>query len=210
MVIVGGLLIVALVLGVILINSIGTDKSKANEPTASLSLPSTAPVAPPTTDDGIPARLNASAASSFDPKGDPPNEEFNDLIPLMFDGSESTAWHTSCYDNQYTGSKKGTGVIVPLSEPGTGTLTVTFATKPWSARVFFADVIPTSIEGWGPSMARAFSSEELTGVFLLGAATHSYVLVWLEELAPNSDPCSNKRPWRGEIAEIAFEPGPGV
>jgi eukaryotic-like serine/threonine-protein kinase len=210
MVIVGGLLIVALVLGVILLNSIGTDNSNANEATSTLSLSSTAPTTPPTTDDGIPAAMNDSAAQSFDPKGDPPNEEFNDLIPLMFDGSESTAWHTSCYDNQYTGSKKGTGVVVPLTEPGTGTLTVIFAAKPWSARVFFSDAIPTSIEGWGPSMSRAFSSEEFTGIFLLGAAPHTYALVWLEELAPNSDPCSNKRPWRGEIAEIVFTPGPGV
>ena len=210
MVIVGGLLIVALVLGVILINGIGTRNSKANEPTATLSLPPSAPTTVPTTDDGIPAAIQGSAATSFDPKGDPPNEEFIDLIPLMFDGSESTAWHTSCYDDQYTGSKRGTGVIVPLTEPGSGALTVTFAAKPWSARVFFADAIPPSIEGWGPSTSRAFSSEEFTGVFPLGAVPHTYALVWLEELAPNRDPCSNKRPWRGEIAEIAFTPGPGV
>ncbi len=208
MVIVGGLLVVALVLGVILLNSIGSDPNPPADATATTAPPSTTAAAASTVNDGIPATINADAVTSFDPKGDPP-DEFNELLPVLFDGSESTTWHTECYLDQYMGVKGGVGIVLPLSKPGTGSLTVTFAAKPWSAKVYFSDAIPASIDGWGSPVDQAYSKTELTGVFRLGAAEHSYALLWLGTLSRDNG-CSPDHPWQGAIAEIAFAPGPGV
>lgn len=207
MVIVGGLLIVALVLGVILLNSIGTNKSNANQPTSTLSLSSTTPTTPPTTDDGIPAAILAQQAYSFDPNGS--GDEFDELLPNLFDQVEGSTWHTSCYLDRYLGNTKGVGIVLPLSEAGTGTLTVTFASKPWSVKIYTSDAKPTTLDGWGAPVSEGHSDDQTTGTFLLGPQNRSYVLVWLWELSESDNPCEDN-PWQGEIAEISFTSGPGV
>ncbi len=207
MVIVGGLLIVALVLGVILINSIGTDKTNANQPTATLPVASTAPTSPSTTDDGILASILTQNVASFDPNGS--GDEFDELLPQLFDQSEASTWNTSCYLDQYLGTTKGVGVVLPLSEPGTGKLDITFAAKPWSVKIYTSDAIPTTLDGWGSPVSESHSENESIGTFQLGPQNRSYILVWLWELSKTNNPCEDN-PWRGEIAEIAFTPGPGI
>jgi hypothetical protein len=207
-VIVGGLLIVALVLGVILLSSLGSGTSKATDSTGTVAgAPTTAAVST-TVDDGIPATINTDGVIAFDPKGD--QEEFNELLLNLFDGYETTTWHTECYDNQYTGAKNGVGIVLPMTKATTGALTVTYAAKPWSAELFVSDAIPSTLDGWGDPVDKVFSTTEVTGVYQLGSQPHTYVLLWLEELAPNRDSCSDKRPWQGQISEIAFTPGSGV
>jgi eukaryotic-like serine/threonine-protein kinase len=207
MVVVGGLLVVALVVAMILVNALGTDDPAPASPTATLVIPPTTVVAT-TVDDGIPAAIDTAGVIAFDPKGDDKLEN-DEQLPNLFDQVEGTTWATECYLDRWMGGKQGVGIVLPLTEAGTGTLDVTFAVKPWSAKVFMSDSRPATIEEWGAPVAKAASTTDLNGEFLLGPQPHSFVLLWLEELSKADNPCE-ANPWRGEIAEISFTPGSGA
>ncbi len=209
MVIVGGLLVIAGVLAVILLSTIGSDDPNPSGTATPFETGPTVVTAATTVDDGIPPAINVAGVISFDPKGDPPDEN-DEQLPNVFDQAEGTAWYTTCYLDRFLGAKGGVGVVIPLTEPATGSLQVTFASKPWHAEIYTSDALPSDLAGWGGVVDRHASSEDVGAVFQLGPQPHSYVLIWLRELAEERPPCSGNNPYRGGIAEVSFTPGPGV
>lgn len=205
MVLVGGLLVVALIIALILAAADGGENQSKAPATVP---PPTGAVATvvTTVDDGVPAALDGGQAKVFDPSNDGEND--TDL-PNIFDGSESTVWNTACYQNEFMGAQGGIGVMVPLTKPGTGSLTVTFPAPGWQAAVYASNSLPTDLVGWGSPLDNAFSTEEVTHTFSLRAEPHSFVMVWLKQLPRDRSVCSSRNPYRGGIAEMTFTPGAG-
>ncbi|MFT4165506.1 MAG: murein biosynthesis integral membrane protein MurJ [Microlunatus sp.] len=63
--------------------------------------------------------LKLVGASTFDPQGDPPNDENNGKVELAIDGDPKTRWTTVRYlgNPKLGGLKRGVGVIVDLGKP---------------------------------------------------------------------------------------------
>ena len=78
-----------------------------------------------------------ASLTSFDPLGD--GTENEGRVRYAKDGSTKTAWLTNCYQNQYFGAKQGVGVVVKLSGPARGELTINFVSAPWNLDVYVAD-----------------------------------------------------------------------
>ncbi|HEY5979068.1 MAG TPA: murein biosynthesis integral membrane protein MurJ [Microlunatus sp.] len=72
--------------------------------------PSSGPVAGP---------LQIAGVRTFDPQGDPPNDENNGEAKLAIDGNPETRWRTVKYlgNPKLGGLKRGVGLIVDLGEP---------------------------------------------------------------------------------------------
>ena len=206
LVIVGGLLVLALVIGGILWSTVGSDDP---QPTAAVStiaigdIPTVAPTVP-VPDDGIPAHIDAGAVTVLDPKGDP--GENDEALPKVFDGSDGEAWYTTCYDDQYRGALEGLGLVLPLSKPATGSLAITFPSKNWAVTIYAADTAATDLAGWGTKVGASYSDgKEASHDFTL-SAPHKYVLVWMTQLARDGSGCTGAHPYRGGISEIVFTP----
>jgi putative peptidoglycan lipid II flippase len=63
--------------------------------------------------------LQISGVRTFDPQGDPPNDENNDEAKLAVDGNPETRWRTVKYlgNPKLGGLKRGVGLIVDLGKP---------------------------------------------------------------------------------------------
>ncbi|MFM8388491.1 MAG: protein kinase domain-containing protein [Actinomycetota bacterium] len=111
-------------------------------------------------------------ALSFDPNGDD-GVENDDLLPFLLDGVPRTQWRTVCYGDKFFGSKGGVGVVLELSAPAAGTLMLNPQTKPWGIELYAAtDVVPATLEQWGPRVAKNYGTE-------VGATTFVVTAFWL-------------------------------
>ncbi|MDO8391409.1 MAG: protein kinase [Actinomycetota bacterium] len=206
MVIVGGLLLIAFVVGLVLWVTMGNDSSSGLD----ASVVTEAPVAtgdglvteqlpqPSTTTQPAPA---TTVVRTFDPEGD--GEERDDLVASATDGNIETAWMTVCYDSQYLNGKKGVGLVMDLGSARTGTLTVALGSGPYQVQFFGTGegAQPTSFSAWGAA-ADKFSGQEATTLSHTFTTPVRYVLASFQEIAPDSG-CSNN-PYRGTIKEMGF------
>ena len=198
--VVGGLVLAAFIVVGALFAALGNDDDDGTAPENSTPVVATAAA---TTLAGGP--VSVQRVFSYDPNGDDQVENEEEISNLI-DGAGSTSWSTSCYSNQYMGGKVGVGVVLELSAATTGSLDVTFGSRPWTVEVFGADEVPAGLNGWGGAVDKKYSTEELSATFTLGPTPHKYVLVLLRELG--TDPgCSNDNPFRGRISELSFSPG---
>jgi hypothetical protein len=104
------------------------------------------------------------------------------------------------------GGKRGVGLIVDLSGPSTGTLTLDTLNAPYQIDVYAATTtgVPARLEDWaeqGPTQHAEQPGHLSVEVGV--AATH--LLVWLKELGPD-EACSETNPYRGRLGEISFAP----
>ncbi|MGD9701514.1 MAG: serine/threonine-protein kinase [Acidimicrobiia bacterium] len=197
--VVGVIIAAALLISVVLISSLGepSDPTTPSDTDAATTIVETTLAGPAVPVDG--------GWSSSDPDGDD-RVENEESVALAHDGSGSTSWSTVCYANQYLGGKRGVGIVMTLSKPATGQLSVTFGASPWSAAVHVADELPASFEGWGAAIDSSYSLDAQTATFDIGTAA-TYVLISLQQLA--EDPgCTASNPFRGRISEITFQPAP--
>jgi len=205
MVVVGGLLLVAFIVGLVLWVTMSNDNSSG------LNSPATTE-APVATDQGLVASGLPEQSSTiappvapvvrtFDPDGDA--EERDDLIALATDGDLTTAWMTVCYDSQYLNGKKGVGLVMDLGSARTGTFTVALGSAPYQMQFFGAPdgAQPTSFSAWGAAASK-FSGHDATTLSYTFATPVRYVLASFQEIAPD-DGCS-KNPYRGTIQEMGF------
>jgi eukaryotic-like serine/threonine-protein kinase len=202
LVVVGGLLIAALLIGAIIWQNATADNAGPASPDVTAAVPtaeSTPTTSPAPTG---PATLNASAITSYDPGSRDDPTENDDQLSNIVDESTGTEWRTVCYQDEWMGEKGGVGVVFPLTGPDTGQLDVTFGAAPWAAQIYVADGIPADLSGW-TQVDKAASPQELQETFELGAQPHTHILVWFKQLT-KGDPCSNKFPWRGSIAEVSY------
>jgi len=198
------LLLLAVIVGAVLLSE--GDDSKGGSPTSTpitvaiTDAPAAAVVAP--TPQGPVA---ITAVHSFDP-GDPDGGlENDDSAALVLDGDNSTAWRTSCYNNRYFNGKPGVGLVVSLSQPATGTLSVVIDSAPYQMRVFAsdADAAPTDMSGWGSAVQNKSAGQTAATITAPIATPARYLLVLFLE-AGSDAACSKDFPYRGEIGEIAF------
>lgn len=140
---------------------------------------------------------------SYDPSGDD-GEENEALVPLLLDSNPQTNWTTTCYANQYFGSKEFVGLIVQFSAPTTGTLNVYMGNAPWKIDVYTAlDTAPPQLAGWGQRIATGNNAKRRGANFII-AQPAQYVLVALREIG-KSGMCSGSNPYQGLLSGVTFQ-----
>jgi len=140
---------------------------------------------------------------SYDPSGDD-GEENEGLVPLLLDSNPKTNWTTTCYANQYFGSKEFVGLIVQFSAPTTGTLNVYMGNAPWKIDVYTAlDTAPPQLAGWGQRIATGNNTKRRGANFII-AQPAQYVLVALREIG-KSGMCSGSNPYQGLLSGVTFQ-----
>jgi serine/threonine-protein kinase len=209
-VVVGGLLVVASVVGAILWIVLGTGGDDTGAPQTTV-LPGDTSGAVIAGSAGTAASIAAPAAIeidrivAWDPDGTNGSENDAQAPLALADGSGATSWSTECYSSQYMGGKSGVGLIVTLSAPSAGRLSVESVNAPYALQVFASTdaTPPASLAGWGePVAAKAFAGiPEVVETSVPTPASH--LLVWLTELG-RDDGCSTANPYRGRLAEITF------
>ena len=113
MFVMGGLVLIALVVGLGLWMNMTADSTPTVAPTTTLTTATTL-VAPSTTAlPGAGTVVPIAAITSFDPDGTD-KEEHPEQVQLAVDGDPSTGWTTVCYKDRYVGGKRGVGLVVDL------------------------------------------------------------------------------------------------
>ncbi|HSB87148.1 MAG TPA: hypothetical protein VLD86_12595, partial [Ilumatobacteraceae bacterium] len=195
LILVGGLLVAALILGGLLWTTLGDDPSGAG-----FAAPTTLVVTPTT------AAPNPSPkivhVSTYDPEGDD-GQENDDLVSRAIDGNPTTIWSTLCYGSKSLGGKSGVGVVADLGTAQIGTFTVSIASAPYQIQILTAPAggIPAAIADWGAPLKRATGADPESVTVSINQPTR-YVLVLFKQLARTAE-CT-KNPYRGDIAEMTF------
>jgi len=167
---------------------------------------STTPNVAPVEDIVAPAVIEPASIvsiTSYDPSGDD-GEENEGLIPLLLDSNPKTNWTTTCYSNQYFGSKEFVGLIVQFSTPTTGTLNVYMGNAPWKIDVYTAtDTAPPQLAGWGQRITTGSNTKRRVANFIIAQPTQ-YVLLALREIG-KSEICSGSNPYQGLLSGVTFQ-----
>jgi hypothetical protein len=146
-----------------------------------------------------------SAITSYDPNGDD-GAENEALTPLLLDGNPETMWMSTCYANQYFGSKEYVGLLVQLSQPATGTLQLAMANAPWTIEVYQAlDNAPFLLSEWGERTERKFNTKRRGSTFDI-VTPAQYLLVVFRE-AGRGPSCSNANPYQTIVSGVSFRQG---
>ncbi len=131
LILVGGLLAAALVLGGLLWATL-----QDNTPSSGLVPPSTviptSSIAPP-----VVAPTTIQNVTTYDPEGDD-GQENDDLVSLSVDGNPATFWSTLCYGSRTLGGKGGVGIVADLGTAAIGTFTVSIASAPYQIQIITA------------------------------------------------------------------------
>jgi serine/threonine protein kinase len=171
--------------------------SDNNTTTLSAEIESPAPV------EAVP--LSVVSLTSYDPNGDD-GEENEALIPNLLDGNPETTWSTTCYANQFFGSKEYVGLLLQLSRPATGTLRVGMKNAPWAIDIFGAnEAPPASFTAWGQKMVGGYNTVRKGSSFLITEPTQ-FILIALREVGP-SPLCSASNQYQGVLAGVTFIEG---
>ncbi|CAB4362791.1 MAG: protein kinase [Actinobacteria bacterium] len=197
MVVIGGLLLVAFVVGLVLWVTMSNDNSDGLQPIITASPIADALPQPAST---LPA-VAATIVHTFDPDGN--KEENDDRVGLATDQDLATAWTTLCYDSQYLNGKRGVGLVMDLGAARTGTFTAAIGSAPYQVQIFGAPdgSQPSTFSQWG-SVAKKFSGQDAATLSYTFSTPVRYVLVSFQEIA--RDAGCTKNPYRGSIQEISF------
>ena len=191
LIVVGGLLLMAFVVGGVLWATMGRDAGGA-------SLASTTSAQVSTSDTVAPAAAIASV-TAYDPRGDA--MERDELLQSAIDGDASTAWVTECYTDLYLGAKHEVGLVVDLGSAVTGMINISVGSEPFQLRVYGAgESVPADFDDWGAPLDTANGQEARTVAVMLTTPAR-FVLVSFAKLGPD-DGCSADHPYRGAISDI--------
>ena len=198
MLVIGGLVVAAAIVGLVLWVTMGTDGGSGGTGTTVVSGDTTATASSvaPVAGDGI------LSVRSFDPDGDD-GVENDDQAAFAIDGNTETAWQTVCYSDKYLGGKGGVGLVADLGADRTGTLQVVLGSAPYQVRIYAVGdgQNPTTFAAWGAPL-QSFDGTATDTLSLTLAQPARYVLVSFIQLGENND-CSNN-PYRGSIRELTF------
>jgi hypothetical protein len=196
LILVGGLLTAALVLGGLLWATLHDNTSSSGLVPPSTVIP-TSSTAPP-----IVAPTTIQNVTTFDPEGDD-GQENDDLVSRSIDGNPATFWSTLCYGSRTLGGKGGVGIVADLGTAAIGTFTVSMASAPYQIQILTAGdgAIPAQIADWGSPLKRAVGADPEDVTVSINKPTR-YVLVMFKQLAKT--PECTRNPYRGDIAEMNF------
>ena len=225
--VVGGLIVVATVIGLILWWTLATGDDAST--TSATALPSdtvaaalpvepdVAALEPTPVDEAPPSAQNDTAepgleggtaqivsVAAFDPEGD--FEENDSLAPgALADGDASTTWRTSCYSNQFMGAKRGVGLIVSFDRPLDKRLAFDVGNGPYQVQFYEwdGDTAPTTVDDWGEPFDRSFGPEAAVVTTDPSGFAARHVLILLNEIGAD-DGCSTDNPYRGTIDELTL------
>ncbi len=196
MILVGGLLAAALVLGGLLWATLHD-----NTTTSGFSPPSTV-IPTSSTAAAVVAPTTIQAVTTYDPDGDD-GQENDQLVSQAIDGNPATFWSTLCYGSRTLGGKGGVGIVADLGTAAIGTFTASIASAPYQVQILTAGdgAIPAKIADWGSPLKRAVGADPEDVTVSINKPTR-YVLVLFKQLAKTPD-CT-RNPYRGDIAEMNF------
>ena len=196
LILVGGLLAAALVLGGLLWATLHD-----NTPSDGLSPPSTV-IPTSSTAAAIVAPATIQNVTTYDPEGDD-GQENDALTTFAVDGNPATVWSTLCYGSRTLGGKGGVGLVADLGTAAIGTFTVSIASAPYQIQILTAGdgAIPAQIADWGSPLKRAVGADPEAVTVSISKPTR-YVLVLFKQLAKTPD-CT-RNPYRGDISEMNF------
>ncbi len=160
---------------------------------------------------GLPADEPAVAAGiasigAYDPDGDDGEENDDEAILALADGNTSTYWRTSCYDGEYMGGKFGVGLVVSFDAPTQRAVKVNAISAPYIIEFYTStnENVPGSFDGWDRQLgAREAATTPATVTSAVPDAPVRHVLVLVRQLGED-DNCSDARPFRGRLGEIAL------
>ena len=199
------LLLLAVIVGAVLLSEGGDSKGGAPPSSTPDSVAVTEAQTAAIVDGAAQGPVAITDVHSFDP-GDPDGGvENDDSAPLAVDSDDSTAWQTSCYNNRYFNGKPGVGLVVSMSQPATGTLTVAVNSAPYQLRIFTsdADSAPTDMSGWGSPVQNKSAGQAAATITAPITTPARHLLVLLLE-AGTDDGCKKEYPYRGKLGEITF------
>jgi serine/threonine protein kinase len=199
LVVVSGLLLIALIVGLILWATSGTGSRVATSTTAG------AGVGAGTGSSGgtgvVAAPVGITKLSLYDPDGDGTEQDTN--VTLADDGNPATAWTTVCYADRFLGGKSGLGLVADLGAVHSGTITAQIASAPYQVRILSAPdgEIPPTVAGW---TAVDKKTANATGTVTVSVTNARYVAVLFNEIGQDRS-CTRNR-FRGRISEMSFQP----
>ncbi|HEY0520382.1 MAG TPA: hypothetical protein VGC84_12885, partial [Ilumatobacteraceae bacterium] len=196
LVLVGGLLVAALVLGVALWATLKDDTPSGSFDAPPTVVPASTTLAPPV------AAATIKKVTTYDPDGTD-GEENDALVARSIDGNPATVWSTLCYGSRTLGGKGGVGLVADLGTPAIGTFTVDIASAPYQIQILTAGdgAIPAKIADWGSPLKRAVGADPEAVTVSINKPTR-FVLVMFKQLART--PECTKNPYRGDISEMTF------
>ncbi len=196
LILVGGLLLAALIVVLVLWATIGpSDDGQGAPPT----IPGTSEPAAA----GAPAPLVIAGITAYDPGGD--GEENDDLVgAALADDDPATNWRTLCYSDRFMG-KEGVGLAVSLSRRGTGTLSFDVGNAPYTVDVFAtaARNLPATIADWGDQISERAFSQQPGRVQVATPEAARHLLILFREIGQDGG-CSAANPYRGTLGNIRF------
>jgi serine/threonine protein kinase len=212
LIVLGALLAVASVLALLLFIVLNRGDEATDLPTSTVvpaptdtAVADPASVVPPLAESAAPTGpVTLTGARAFDPFGNNGSENDEQALNALADGIESTVWSTECYQNQWMGGKEGVGLIVDVSTPSPGKLSVNVLSAPYQVAIYATTAAdaPADLASWTAVGETQFADAAGTvNVPVDIAATH--LLVWFKELGPDAG-CSSTNPYRGRLGEISF------
>ncbi|MVA74569.1 murein biosynthesis integral membrane protein MurJ [Auraticoccus sp. F435] len=157
--------------------------------------------------DTAPQPVEVADVLVFDPQGDVPNDENNDLAPLAVDGDPETAWQTLAYrgNPELGGLKRGVGLVLDLGEATeVSRLDVVLPEDPTAVQVLApadraaAEAPMTSDADW-EVLAEDEEAAGEAGFELTEPVTTRYLLLYLTELPPEGSS------YRGYVYEVEVQ-----
>jgi serine/threonine-protein kinase len=203
MVVVGGLLVAAFVVGLVLWITMGTSTGSTFHP-ATTTAATQATTGASTSPGGKPAPVGPSGIASvrtFDPDGD--GQENDQAAANAIDRNMATAWTTVCYSSRYMGGKRGVGLIADLGSARTGMISIAVGNGPFQLRVYAsaADQPPGSFADWGQPL-HTFGGDTTQTITQQITTPARWVLVSFTEIGRS--PACSSNPYRGAIQELSF------
>lgn len=148
--------------------------------------------------------VKAVSVRDFDPEGDPPSENANE-VPLAVDGNTSTGWRTSTYlgNPALGGLKKGVGLLLDLgADKSVGSVVVSLVGEPTDLELYAAPAgasdPPAQISDLRKVAGQTSDSARITFRLDKPAKTR-FLVVWLTKLPAVAGG------YRGEISEISVQ-----
>ena len=199
-IVVGGLLLLALIVGMVLWATSNSDGPPQSTVATTVAPNGAAPISAVGQPNAVSTGIQA--LTLYDPDGD--GTEQPGQVSLADDGDPATAWTTVCYADRFLGGKKGLGLVADLGTAASGTITADIASAPYQVIVLASagDTIPSTVDGW----IRIDNANAATpGRIRAQVGGVRFVAVLFNELGPDTG-CTNNR-FRGKIGEISFEAG---
>ncbi|MCB0999923.1 MAG: protein kinase [Acidimicrobiales bacterium] len=215
--VVGGLLLIALVLSLVLWNTLGADDDGGEFPTPTSTPPADASASSAVAAATVAATVDVASAGpvpglvaaglasvrTFDTDTSSPDEN-DDQVGRVTDADPATVWTTRCYaDERLAG--QAVGLLATLPAAAQGVFSIDIASDRWSIEVYATTGAPSAaLADWGERIAaESGSATEVVTLPVTSAATN--LLVVFRQVG-TSRACTDEFPFSGAIAEVAFDP----